>query len=432
MKSKKVSSNCENMDLGDVFLGSGQNTLNDRLRKFAELMARISKHRESLYRRTVCSTADREVVVFDPSLPGPRKMLMFGSNNYLGLAAHPFVKKRVTEAIDTYGVGISGPPLLNGYTSLHHELEERLALFKNAEAAMIFSTGYGANVGMLSGLLRRKDSLICDEYSHASFWDGLRLSGVRPVRFSHNNVDELENLLQRNRSKGDTYVGVEGVYSMDGDVAPLDRIAVLCRDYGAFLIVDDAHGTGVMGSAGKGTAEYFGVDDQVFVQMGTFSKSFGVVGGFVTGTRDIIEYLRYSARSYMFSASLPPMVVAAVLGGLDVIDRDPGIIRQLHENVKYATTVLKGEGFDVSPAAAIIVLKTPPWMNVRKAAERFHQANIFLNAIEYPAVPRTEQRFRISVMATHTKKDIDRLVACVSDVWEKEREHIVSMDPKAA
>jgi len=348
-------------------------------------------------------------------------MLMFGSNNYLGLANHPLVRSRVQDAIRRYGIGIGGPPLLNGYTQLHRELELRLAHLKGTEDALVFSSGYGANVGLVSGLMNPGDMVCYDAYSHASFCDGIKMAGVQSHRFRHNDIGQLQWLLEsRRKSSTDTFVAVEGVYSMDGDLAPLDALIPLCKAHGAILIVDDAHGTCVMGATGRGTAEHFGVEGQVDVTMGTFSKTFAVTGGFVASSKPVIAYLRYFARTYMFSASLPPMLIAAVLAGLDVVQREPELLQRLHSNVQYASRGFREIGFAAQPQAAIIPLRVPAEMNMRRMACNLHQRGIFVNSVEYPAVPVSQQRFRVSIMATHTHDDIDRLLEAVSDVWMSE------------
>jgi glycine C-acetyltransferase len=348
-------------------------------------------------------------------------MLMFGSNNYLGLANHPYVKEKVRQAIEKFGAGIGGPPLLNGYTSLHRELEERLAALKGAEDALIFSSGYGANVGLVTALMNPDCFVVYDAYSHASFCDGIKMSGVQSFRFPHNNIFILEQRLKNLRacSDKDIYVGVEGVYSMDGDLAPLDKLVELCKKYNAYLVVDDAHGTGVMGKTGSGTAEHFDVDGKVDLIMGTFSKTFAVTGGFVAGSKDITNYMRYFARSYMFSASLPPIVIAAVLAGLDVLQKDNGLLQSLRDNIKYTGKRLSSLGFNTGNETAIFPLIVPEEMNIRKAAFEFHKRGIFMNSIEYPAVPLSQQRFRISIMATHTNEDIDKLVEVIDEVWNE-------------
>ena len=408
----------ENFNLRDVLLAGHKMNLNERLILFSEFINQLNENNESLYMRQIDSAADREVRMIDSVTCVPREMLMFGSNNYLGLANHPYVKKKVCQAIDKYGIGIGGPPLLNGYTSLHKELEKRIASLKHTEDAVIFSSGYNANVGLLTALLNKNDIVLYDMYSHASFADGLQLSKAKCFSFRHNDVIHLQTLLkQKSNCQGNMFVGVEGVYSMDGDLSPLDQIVPLCKKYNATLIVDDAHGTGVMGVYGGGTCEHFGLQDSVEVQMGTFSKSFAVAGGFVAGSKELINYLRFFARSHMFSASLPPTVIASVLAGLDVLENDTELLQQLWSNIDYAINKLKEIGINVKSESPIIALLTPKEMNIRKAAFQFHQSGIFVNSIEYPAVPVNQQRFRISLMATHTRKDINRLVECIEEVW---------------
>lgn len=410
----------ENFNLRDVLLAGHKMKLNERTEFFAQFINRLNENNESLYMRQIDTAADREVVIIDPITGEQRNMLMFGSNNYLGLANHTYVKSKVKEAIDQFGVGIGGPPLLNGYTSLHKKLEERLAKLKHAEDAVLFSSGYNANVGLLTALLNKNDLVVYDEFSHASFADGLHMSKARAISFKHNNVDELEKLLVQNQNcTGDIYVGVEGVYSMDGDLSPLNLIAPLCEKFNAKLIVDDAHGTGVMGLFGGGTTEHFGVEHLVDITMGTFSKAFGVVGGFVTASKEIVNYLRFFARSHMFSAALPPTVVAAVIAGIDVIENDVELSQQLWSNVDYAVRRINEIGISAETESAIIALRVPSEMNIRQAALHFHQAGVFVNSIEYPAVPVNQQRFRISIMATHTKQDIDTLVETIEEIWKK-------------
>jgi glycine C-acetyltransferase len=371
------------------------------------------------YLRTIVSPAGREVVVEDRLTGKTRNMLMFASNNYLDLANHPTVKARVQKAIEEYGCGIGGPPLLNGYIKIIREAEERLASMKGDEDALIFSSGFMANLGVIGALAQQDDLVLFDERSHAPFYDGTKLSKAKSLSFKHNDVENLELMLNRysNEVHGTLFVCVEGVYSMDGNTAPLDKIAPLCRRYDAQLIVDDAHGTGVLGEYGRGTAYHLNCNTEVDITMGTFSKAFATCGGFITGSRSLIHYLRFYARSYIFSASVPPPVVAAVLGGLDVMENEPSLRLQLLENVAYAVEKLKGFELCAPPEAAIISLKLPPRMDLKKAALEFHRKNIFINPIESPAVPLNHERFRISFMATHTKDDINRLADAVDEVW---------------
>lgn len=413
----------ENVDLGRLLLRGRHQTLSERTSALAAFTSTAAAGRRLLYSREVRGTTGRHVDVWDAEAGRTRRMLMFGSNNYLGLATHPQVQQAAREAVRTWGVGLSGPPLLNGYTALHRTLEERLADLKAQEDALLFSSGYGANLGLVAGLVRPHDQVLYDAESHASFCDGLRLAGARGQRFRHNDVAHLETLLARRDAAagGECFVGVEGVYSMRGDLGPLDQLLATCRRHGALLVVDDAHGTGVMGPRGHGTAAHFGVADEVDVMMGTFSKAFGVTGGFVAAAAPIVEYMRFFARPYVFSASLPPPVVAAVHAGLDVLEREPERVRQLRENVRYVAARLQRLGIAVAPQAAIIAVPVPPAVDFQGAARHLHRRGLFVNATEFPAVPRGQQLFRISLMATHRRADLDRLVDGLEEAWTRYR-----------
>ena len=303
------------------------------------------------------------------------------------------------------------------------ELEQRISAFKHQENAIIFPAGYSANLGFVSSLVSDEDLIIFDELSHASFYDALRLTDALSIRFKHNDLDDLEHILAKYSGlvKGRIWVCVEGVYSMDGDLAPLAEIVPMIKKYGAYIMLDDAHGTGVLGNQGSGTAEYFGVSSEIDVSMGTFSKSLAVTGGFLSGSKEIVNYMRYFARPYMFSASLPPMTLAAILAGLDVIRNEPRLRYDLHENVRFANKILTFHGFESRSKSPVISLIVPEWMNLRRANALIHRQGIFLNAIEYPAVPKDKQRFRISLMAEHTKDDIRKLGEVLDSVWNDER-----------
>lgn len=398
-----------------IHLAVKNKKLPDRLSYFKEVMSKLTL----TYKRTILTAAGREITIKDPFTGMDRPMLMFASNNYLNLATHPHVINRVKKAIDEFGVGIGGPPLLNGYTHLIKETEERLAAFKNHESAITFSSGFLTNLGLVSVLAEHNDTIIYDELCHASLHDGLKLSKAKSVSFPHNNIETLHVLLKQNTAgnNGSVYVFIEGVYSMDGDLAPLDLICNICEETGAILVVDDAHGTGVIGENGRGTAAFFNCENKIQISMGTFSKVFATCGGFVTASNDLIEYLRYNARTYMFSASIPPTVAATVLGGIEVLEKEPWLRQQLLENVQYAIEKLKPFGFSATPQAAIIALKLPPNMDIRKSSLSFHEKGIFINTIEFPVVPTSRERFRISIMSDHTKEDIDRLATVVEEVW---------------
>ena len=419
MKKLEEYQGGENFDLREMLLKGRQLKLKDKAEYFTSFVNDLTETKQMHHMRCISSAADREVQVIDRYSSRKRKMIMFGSNNYLGLANHPYVKKKAAEAISEYGAGIGGPPLLNGYTILHRRLEERLAYLKGTEDVLIFSSGYGANVGLVSGLLNSNDIVVYDAYSHASFCDGIKMAEAKSFRFPHNNILLLNQRLEQNESDSnrEIYVGVGGVYSMDGDLAPLDKIVPLCKSKGVILIVDDAHGTGVMGRTGKGTAEHFGIEGDIDITMGTFSKTFAATGGFVAASKPIINYLRFFARSYMFSASLPPVSIAMVLACLDVIENEPELLERLWKNIRYTASRLNEIGIDSESQSAIFPLHVPIGMDLRKAACKFNEKGLFVNSVEYPAVPISQQRFRISIMATHTKEDIDKLIEAIDELW---------------
>jgi glycine C-acetyltransferase len=411
-------SNYSDLPLLDVLLQGRRLGFRDRTALFSRFLGGLLRHEPmgGMFFRRILSSVDREVLVRNHD-GTTQRMLMFGSNSYLGLPTHPHVQAAVHEAVSCWGAGVGGPPMLNGYLGLHRTLEERLAAFEGTEDAVLFGSGYAANVGLMSSIPATADVVLYDELSHASFYDGLRLGGHTGVSFAHNDLGALEDQLEAFRDHpGDRFVGVEGVYSMDGDLAPLDGLVALCRRYGALLVVDDAHGTGVTGG-GHGTARQFGVDGQVDIVMGTFSKAFGLSGGFVACERPVADYLRLISRAYVFSASLPPQVVAAVMAGLDVIEREPERHARLMDNARYLAAGLRHLGFAASEGSAIFSLPVPPPLNIRPMAFAFHQRGFFLNHVEFPAVKPAAQRFRISVMASHTQADLDRLLTALEEVW---------------
>lgn len=421
MSSKQEYSGGENFDLRDILLRGRRMPLSDKVNFFGEFLDSLSNKRQMLHLRCISSPSDREVEVYDEYLGITRRMLMFGSNNYLGFANHPYIKEYVKKIIDEYGIGIGGPPLLNGYTKIHKKLEERIAALKGAEDALIFSSGYGANVGLVSALVGPDDYVVYDQFSHASFYDGMKMCNARGIYFLHNDVENLKAKLEKAKkiNPKNIFVGIEGVYSMDGDIAPLDEVIELCKQFDAILLVDDAHGTGTIGEHGGGIGDYYGVYQGLDVLMGTFSKSFAVTGGFVAASKPVVDYLRFFARSYMFSASISPVTIASVLAGLDLMENDPSILTSLKSNIKYAAKLLNNIGFNVASETPIIPLRVPVEMNIRDASYKFHERGIFINSIEYPAVPVSQQRFRISITASHTKDDINKLVEVIEEIWNE-------------
>jgi 8-amino-7-oxononanoate synthase len=349
-----------------------------------------------------------------------RETIMLGSNNYLGLTGDERVKQGAREALETYGTGVTGSRLLNGTTPLHLDLERELAEWMETEDAIVFTTGYQANVGCLGTILGPADTVICDSGNHASILDGCRLAGAKLRPYRHNKMEKLEKMLGRAAGDGGgILVVVDGVFSMEGDVCDLPRIVELCQAYGARLMVDEAHGAGVLGARGAGAAELFGLEDQVDLRMGTFSKSLASCGGFVAGPTDVIEYLRVSSRSFIFSASAVPAAVGAALAALRVIRAEgPELFARLLGNAEYLREGLRGLGLRVVEPGALpddTVATTPvvpvvvgdDWQTVLLWKALF-EAGVYTNVAIHPAVPPGGALLRTSLMATHERSQLDR------------------------
>ncbi|MGI4857771.1 MAG: aminotransferase class I/II-fold pyridoxal phosphate-dependent enzyme [Janthinobacterium lividum] len=422
-ESSESSNHGENFALAELF-NTDATTLQGRVKPFSDFYRDTVEKGMVHYSREIVSAVSNRTRVrgADGTV---REMIMLGSNNYLGLTTHPHVVGRIKDALDAFGAGVGGPPLLGGMTELHRQLEKRLSQMKGAEDTMLFGSGYQANLGWVNTLIRPDDVLLYDAYNHASLYDGIALTAAKTkfsaIRFAHNDMDHLERLLMRYRKAEDRphrqiFVAAEGVYSMDGDLVPLPRITELCAQYGAVLMVDDAHGTGVMGAHGGGVGEHFGMKEGVDIWVGSFSKAFGMTGGFLSASREVIDYLRFCSRSYIFSAHLPITTVAAVLGGLEVLEKEPERIVRLHENAAYLEKALSGLGFKTFREAAIIPVHMPAEANIREVCKLFDDEGIFLNSIEYPAVSKEGQRLRLSVMATHTREDLDEAIAAFERV----------------
>lgn len=368
----------------------------------------------ALYRRMATSAMDAVVDIEHQGVT--RKCIMLGSNNYLGFANDPYVKEKVIEAIVRFGCGVSGPPLLNGHTLMHRELETRLAKLKHCEDSLLFASGYQANVGIVDACIKTGDVFIYDELSHASLIDGMKLARatkrLKAIRFRHNDLEDLATQLERAQNliakSGHIYVAIEGVYSMDGDIAPLFDVVRLCERYGARIILDDAHGTGVLGRNGGGTCEHFDLAGRCYLIMGTFSKVFGMTGGFVCGSREVVNYLRFFSRAYIFSAHLPMTSTAAVLAGIDLIEREPQRREKCLSNAQYLRDALRATGFSASSQTPIIPVPIPEDLSIRHVNKRLFDEGLFVNAIEYPAVPLNTQRLRLSVSSAHTMDDLNK------------------------
>lgn len=378
--------------------------LHDRIAAFKDATA-IKERGLYPYFRAIESGQDTEVVI------DGKKVLMFGSNSYLGLTNHPKIKEASKAAIDKYGTGCAGSRFLNGTLDIHIELERRLAAYVGKEAAVLFSTGFQVNLGVISCLLDRNDYLILDEYDHASIIDGSRLSFSRSIKYAHNDMDDLRKKLSRLPEDSAKLIVADGIFSMEGDLVKLPEIVKIAEEFGANIMMDDAHSLGVIGVNGAGTASHFGLTDQVDLIMGTFSKSLASLGGFIAGTEETIEYVKHRARSLMFSASMPPSAVASVIAALDIIEAEPERIDQLWANTNYAKKLLLEAGFDIGHTDSPII---PVY--IRDNDKTFMITNIlsnngiFVNPVVSPAVPSDASLIRFSLMATHTFAQIEEAV----------------------
>jgi 8-amino-7-oxononanoate synthase len=355
-------------------------------------------------------TEGTEVVI------GGRKILMIGSNNYLGLTTDPRVREAAIEAIKRYGTSCTGSRFLNGTLALHMEAEARLANYVGMEAGLVFSTGYQVNLGVISALVGRGDVVVLDKDDHASIVDGALIALGETRRFSHNDLAHLDRVLGKIDKRAGVLVAVDGVYSMGGDLAPLPELIEICQRYGARLMVDDAHSIGVMGG-GRGTAAHFGVTDKVDLIMGTFSKSFASLGGFIAGTKDVIHYIQHHARSLIFSASMPASNVAAALAALDIMEAEPERIERLWQVTERMRTGLKNIGFQLGPSTTpIIPIFIGEMQQTFRAWKMCFEAGLYTNAIVAPAVPPDQCLLRTSYMATHTDEQIDRALSILGEV----------------
>jgi 8-amino-7-oxononanoate synthase len=345
-----------------------------------------------------------------------RRVLMIGSNNYLGLTTDPRVRHAATEAVKRYGTSCTGSRFLNGTLALHKELETRLAAFVEKEAALVFSTGYQVNLGVISCLVGRGDIVVTDKDDHASIVDGCKLAFGETRRFSHNDLEHLERVLSMIDEKAGRLVVVDGVYSMGGDLAPLLEIIPLCKKYQARLMVDDAHSLGVMGG-GHGTSAHFGVTDQVDLIMGTFSKSFASLGGFIAGDEDVIHFIQHNARSLIFSASMPASNVAAVLAALEIMETEPEHVERLWQVTERMRSGLQALGFETGVSVTpIIPILVGDMEKTFIAWKMCFEAGLYTNAVVSPAVPPDQCLLRTSYMATHTDEQIDRALGILGEV----------------
>jgi 8-amino-7-oxononanoate synthase len=346
-----------------------------------------------------------------------KTFLSFCSNNYLGLANNPSVIKAVKDAVEEYGWGAGASRLVSGNMTLHETLENEISRFKGKEATLVFPTGYMANLGAISSLVSNGDLVICDKLNHASIIDGCRLSGADLRVYAHRDMEKLENILRKSSKYNRKLIVTDSVFSMDGDLAPLPDIVKIAGKYKAMVMVDEAHGTGVFGENGRGVVEHFNLNREVDIIMGTLSKAIGSLGGYVTGDTDLINYLKNKARTFMYTTALPPAVCAASIAGIKLIKEDPSIRESLWHNVHFIKDKLESLNFNVisseSPIIPILIGDAERTVDI---SNFLYERGILISAIRPPTVPAGTSRLRITVMSTHSRNDMEKLLAVLSDI----------------
>ena len=340
-----------------------------------------------------------------------KRTIMLGSNNYLGLTNHPKVIEAGVEAIKKYGSGCSGSRFLNGTLDLHLKLECEIADFLHKEEAVTFSTGFQSNLGVISAIVGRNDYIICDKENHASIYDGCKLSYGKMLRYNHNDMADLESKLKFVPKESGVLIITDGVFSMSGDICNLPKIVELAKKYGARIMVDDAHGLGVIGKAGRGTGEYFGLEDEIDLIMGTFSKSLASLGGYVAGKKEVIEYIKHTSRPYIFSASITPASVSTALTALNILKSEPERVKRLNDISDYMRKCLKERGVSIIESRTpIIPIYTYDDEKTFLACKMLLENGVYVNPVVSPATPVGKSLLRTSYTANHTKEIIDEAV----------------------
>ena len=402
-------------DYTNFYFGAGDDPF-DLLEPFDQWYAQVEPEGYYQYELPIMSAPTTRVDVFDKKTREIRKGLInFASYNYLGLSYRPEVKAAIHAAAERYGGGASGSPILSGTTELHRELAKEISSFKAKEATLVFPTGYSANVGTIAGLMRSGDLIVADQWSHASIVDGMILSKATSRFFRHNNVEDLDRKLSG--FTGKKLVIVEGVYSMDGDLPPLREIVAVAKNHGARVMIDEAHSAFVFGRNGRGVVEELGLEEAVDIHLGTFSKSLGGQGGYTTGSRKLVNYLRGFSRSRFFSCALAPTVVAGVLAALRLARSEPELRVQLWDNVRFMKSRLDAAGVPTGESASqVIPIMVRDDARIFTIGESLFRAGVFINPVKYPAVPKHRSRFRMSVSAAHTRGELDRGAQLIADV----------------
>lgn len=390
-----------------------------RANRFREFIDGNTQDRHFDYKRVSLTGSSAVRLVKDKYTGELREMLYFASNDYLNLTNHTRVKEAGIEAVKKYGAGAGSVPLLGGTTDLHIELERKIAKFKGCEKAIIYTSGYGSNCSSLLSMLTDKDLAIVDMLAHASLVDGCKNTNVK--FFKHNNVEALESILKKSKDSYRTrLVVIDGVYSMDGDIAHLDKIVEFAKQYGAYVMVDEAHSTGVLGKNGRGTPEHFNLSGKVDIVSGTFSKALGGVGGFVASNSDLINLLHFYSRGYMFSTAMAPQVVGSLITALDVIEEEPQIRERLWNNINYFKKGLLRLGFDIGISqTAIFPIVIGNDILTKEICRELNEMNIYVNPVLYPAVSKRLSRIRLSIMSEHTKEHLDTVLNAMEYLGKK-------------
>jgi glycine C-acetyltransferase len=405
-------------DYSNFYYGAGDDPLN-LLRPYADWYREARPNGYYLYQEALGSAPTTHVRVRNGRTGGWQDLLNLASYNYLGISYRPEVKAAAAAALEKYGLGASGSPILSGTFDVHEEFASDLARFKAKEACLVFPTGYSANVGFISALMRSGDTIFLDQYSHASIVDGAILAKSKTIFFRHNNPLDLERKIAR--EKGKKLVVVEGVYSMDGDMCALPEILEVTKRHGARMLIDEAHSTFLFGPGGRGVAEHFGLDKEVDFHLGTFSKSLGGQGGFVAGTKELVDYVTAFGRSRFFSCNLSPVLTAGLRAALHIAASEPELRARLWSNVAYLRRRFAEEGVDIGKSNSQVM---PVMVNndakVFAVAEKIQDRGLFLNPVTYPAVPKHKSRLRISVSAAHTEEDLEAAVRTIAGVLREE------------
>lgn len=405
-------------DYSNFYYGAGDDPL-DLLGPFERWYREARCHGYYLYQEALGSAPTTRVRVRNGKTGEWLDLLNLASYNYLGISYREEVKQAAREAVDRYGLGASGSPILSGTFEVHEQLAQELARFKHKEACILFPTGYSANVGFISALMRSGDTIFLDQYSHASIVDGAILAKSKTVFFRHNNAADLERRIAG--VKGKKLVVVEGVYSMDGDLCTLPEIVAVAKRHGARVLIDEAHSTFLFGPNGRGVAEHFGLDDEVDFHLGTFSKSLGGQGGFVAGSRELIDYVNAFGRSRFFSCNLSPVLTAGLLAALRIAAGEPQLRARLWDNVAFLRRRFAEEGVDIGKSNSQVM---PVMVNndarVFAVAEKVQERGLFLNPVTYPAVPKHKSRLRISVSAAHGEAELEEAVGTIAGVLREE------------